>query len=70
MGEVNAGEKKRGKMVAVEGGTVADGRTCGLQGCIRFMNAITADIPSLNAESNRLFRGLISFSVPFIHTTK
>lgn len=37
---------------------------------IQFANAITADVASPNAGSNRLFRGLISFSMPFIHNTE
>lgn len=68
MGEVNAGEeKKRGNGGSGGGEAVADGRTCGPEGCIQFVNAITADVPSPNAKSDRLFCGLISFSLPFIH---
>lgn len=54
--------------MAAEG--VNSRRTCGPEGCIQFVNAITADVPSPNAESNRLFCCLISFRVPFIHSTE
>lgn len=64
------GGKKRGNGGSGGGEAVADGRTCGPEGCIRFVNAITADVPSPNAKSDRLFSGLISFSLPFIHSAE
>lgn len=64
------GGKKRGNGGSGGGEAVADGRTCGPEGCIQFVNAITADVPSPNAKSDRLFCGLISFSLPFIHSAE
>lgn len=64
------GRKKRENSGSGGGETVADGRMCGPEGCIQFVNAITADVPSPNAKSDRLFCGLISFSVLFIHNTE